>query len=97
MLVALGLFYGLMGVLTILAFGLDKGAAVLGKKRISEATLHRLEYLGGWPGALIAMRLFNHKNQKAPYKRGQQRAIALHCIAVSFIGFIVYWVAFKTG
>ena len=96
-LAAIGLFYVVIGVVTLCAFGLDKGAAILGKRRISEVTLHRLESLGGWPAALIAMRLFNHKHNKAPYRRGQLRAIALHCTGIALVGLLYYFFEERHG
>ena len=53
----------LLGVnaLSFLIFGLDKGLAVKGCRRIPEATLLTLSVLGGSPGAMFAMVLFHHK------------------------------------
>ena len=31
-------------------------------------TLHWLEFLGGWPGALIAQRVIRHKNKKTSFQ-----------------------------
>ncbi|MEE2785817.1 MAG: DUF1294 domain-containing protein [Myxococcota bacterium] len=89
---ALMTFYAIICTLTLCLFGLDKGAAMLGKRRIRESTLHRLEYLGGWPGALIAMRLFNHKRRKASYRQTQRRAIVTHSAVVIGLG-AVCWAA----
>ncbi len=54
--------------LTILEYAWDKYKAKRGKWRTSEATLHILELLGGWPGALIAQQIFRHKNRKASFQ-----------------------------
>jgi uncharacterized membrane protein YsdA (DUF1294 family) len=59
--------YGIMSVITFVAFKLDKRAAVQGLRRTPEVTLHALEFLGGWPGGLIAMSLLRHKNRKSAY------------------------------
>jgi uncharacterized membrane protein YsdA (DUF1294 family) len=48
--------YGLMSLITFVVYYLDKRAARLGRPRTPEATLHVLELLGGWPGALLAQR-----------------------------------------
>ena len=49
--------YGLMSLITFAVYYLDKRAARLGRPRTPEVTLHVLELLGGWPGALLAQRL----------------------------------------
>ncbi|MGB7157675.1 MAG: DUF1294 domain-containing protein [Tepidisphaeraceae bacterium] len=54
-----------MIVVTFIAYGLDRSAAGCGRRRVPEATLHLLELLGGWPGALLGMRAFRHKRRKA--------------------------------
>ena len=59
--------YTVMSTITFVAFALDKRAAARGNWRTPEATLHTLELLGGWPGALIAMLYIRHKNRKLPY------------------------------
>jgi len=60
--------YVLMSLITFVAYYLDKRAARLGRPRTPEATLHVLELLGGWPGALLAQRLLRHKNAKVGYQ-----------------------------
>ena len=60
--------YGLMSLITFAVYCLDKRAARRGERRTPEATLHLLELLGGWPGALVAQQLIRHKNAKAGYQ-----------------------------
>jgi len=40
-----------------LLYGIDKSAAKKEKRRVSEAKLHILSLLGGWPGALLAQQM----------------------------------------
>ena len=49
-----------INVVTVLAYWVDKRAAVRGAWRVPEINLHTLEFLGGWSGALLAQRLFRH-------------------------------------
>jgi uncharacterized membrane protein YsdA (DUF1294 family) len=56
--------YALMSIVTFTAYGLDKRAAARGQRRIAERTLHLLELLGGFPGALIGQQVFRHKRRK---------------------------------
>ena len=50
------------------ANGSDKARARANEWRISEATLHLLEAVGGWPGAFVAQRRFRHKIAKRSYQ-----------------------------
>lgn len=70
--------YGLMSLITFAVYGLDKRAARLGQSRTPEATLHVLELLGGWPGALLAQRLLRHKNVKVGYQVVFWLIVAVH-------------------
>ncbi len=70
--------YGLMSLIAIVAYYFDKRAARLGRPRTPEATLHVLELLGGWPGALLAQRLIRHKNAKVGYQVVFWLIVAVH-------------------
>lgn len=68
--VAVGLAWTLAAsLLTMAAYAIDKHRAIHARRRTPERTLHTLSLLGGWPGALIAMRLFKHKRRKAAFVR----------------------------
>lgn len=56
--------YGLAGLVTFITYGLDKRAAIKGRSRVPEKTLHIMELLGGFPGALVAQQVFRHKRRK---------------------------------
>lgn len=71
-------FYGLGSLVAFVAYGLDKRAAIAGRRRTPERTLYRYTLLGGWPGALLAMRVFRHKRRKAPFVRRVWAIVALH-------------------
>jgi len=55
-------------LISLCLYGRDKYAAVHNRWRISEATLHFWSLGGGWPGALVGQRLFNHKTSKRPFR-----------------------------
>jgi len=57
----------LSSLIAFVAHGRDKRAARRGCRRTPERTLHLLELIGGWPGALLAMTVFHHKTRKASY------------------------------
>lgn len=55
---------GIISVLTVSLYSLDKHASLHNHQRIPEASLHLAALLGGWPGALIARPLLRHKTRK---------------------------------
>lgn len=64
----LGASYGVASILTLVIYGIDKRRARNDQWRIPESAIHSLELIGGWPGALIAQRLFRHKNRKVSFQ-----------------------------
>lgn len=65
----LSLVYLLMSAVSYIAYVLDKDAAGKPRRqRTPEATLHMLDLLGGWPGALIAQQQSRHKTVKASFQ-----------------------------
>jgi uncharacterized membrane protein YsdA (DUF1294 family)/cold shock CspA family protein len=60
--------YVVLSVVTFFAYGLDKRSAEKHQWRTAESTLHLLDVAGGWPGALIAQRVFHHKTVKQPFQ-----------------------------
>ena len=65
-------------LVAIVAYWRDKRAATRGQWRTPERTLHTIELLGGWPGALLAQRLFRHKTRDPSYRLVFFGIIALH-------------------
>lgn len=74
-----------VSLVTLVAFGLDKRAAVRGTRRTPEKTLLVLCLLGGWPGALIARRVFRHKTRKQPFTALLYTSVAFHLIVIAAI------------
>jgi uncharacterized membrane protein YsdA (DUF1294 family) len=56
--------YSILSIITFIAYGIDKTAAINNDNRIKESHLHILALAGGWPGAIIAQRHYRHKTQK---------------------------------
>ena len=69
-------------VATFIAYGLDKSAARTNAWRIPETTLHFLALIGGWPGALIAQRVFHHKSRKLSFQFVFWTTVAVNCAAL---------------
>ena len=59
-------YFGL-SLLAFLAYAFDKSAAVSGRWRTAEQTLHLFSLAGGWPGALVAQQLLRHKTSKQSF------------------------------
>ncbi len=70
--------YAVASVITFFVYGIDKRAARRGRWRTPEATLHLLELLGGFPGAMVAQRVFHHKRGKVSYLLVFWFIVALH-------------------
>ncbi|MGY0800189.1 DUF1294 domain-containing protein, partial [Lysobacter sp. A286] len=78
--VSLGTFFGivpamitvgyvLLSCVSYIMYSLDKAAAGKNMQRTPESTLHSVDLLGGWPGALIAQQQFRHKTVKASFQQ----------------------------
>lgn len=71
--------YIVASVAAVVAYGVDKSAARHGRWRTAESTLHVLAVLGGWPGALVAQRLFRHKSRKPTFQIAFLFTVAVNC------------------
>ncbi len=79
--------YLVMSIVTFFFYCADKFAAKMGWWRIREKTLHLLEFLCGWPGALVAQRVVRHKSIKSTYQTVFKIMVALNVIAM---GAVIY-------
>ena len=52
-----------MGLVTMIYYGLDKRAAIKGKRRTPEKVLFALNLAGGFLGGWIGMNTFRHKTK----------------------------------
>jgi len=71
------------------AFGIDKMLAEAGARRIAEANLLGLAFVGGSPGAYAGRQLFRHKTRKQPFSR------ELHGIALLQLAALAAWLAWR--
>ncbi|MCY1358785.1 hypothetical protein D9M69_453280 [compost metagenome] len=62
------LAYPLLSVVSFALYWQDKHRAQTRSWRTPEKTLHVIELLGGWPGALIAQQVFRHKTRKLSFQ-----------------------------
>lgn len=80
--------YGVVSLVTIAAYGVDKAAARRGRRRIAEQTLLFLGLFGGWPGALLAQQLLRHKTRKRSFRRVFWATVVINVAALT--GLIVF-------
>ncbi|MFN0242881.1 MAG: DUF1294 domain-containing protein [Planctomycetota bacterium] len=81
-------YYGATSIATFCVFAWDKACAKRGQRRVPEATLHSLELFGGWPGALLAMRVLRHKSAKTSFRAVTWFNVMLH---VAGWGVYAWW------
>lgn len=78
------ILYLFLSIITFLLYWRDKVKAQKDEWRIPENKLHLFSLLGGWPGALIAQRLFHHKSRKKSFKIVFGLTVMINIIGVSF-------------
>ena len=84
---AVPLAYLALSVVTFVTYAWDKWRAKRGADRMAEATLHLLEMLGGWPGALAAQHWLRHKSRKRSYQVRFWIIVLCHVGAWTWLGF----------
>lgn len=83
--VAVPLVYGLVSFVSYLVYWWDKDAAGAQQGRVPENTLHLLDLLGGWPGALIAQQQFRHKTVKVSFQVTFWITVLLNVLAAAWL------------
>lgn len=71
--------------LAYLAYVFDKAAAVQGKWRTTEQSLHLFSLFGGWPGAILAQKMIRHKTQKRSFQVIFWATVVLNCIGFGLL------------
>lgn len=77
--------YFLASGVTYLAYFLDKAAAIKGRWRTAESTLHLFSLVCGWPGAMLAQRTLRHKTQKQSFQVTYWITVVLNCSALVWL------------
>lgn len=77
--------YGLLSCLSYIIYSLDKTAAGKDMQRTPESTLHFVDLLGGWPGALIAQQQFRHKTVKASFQTVFLASVLINVAVVAWL------------
>ncbi|MEZ6162882.1 MAG: DUF1294 domain-containing protein [Phycisphaerales bacterium] len=74
------IYYLLFSVVSALMHLVDKHRAANSRRRIPEKTLHSMELVGGWPGAILMTRAIKHKTSKPQYMWKLYAIAALHVL-----------------
>ena len=77
--------YAVLSVGSFLMYRTDKRAAERGAWRVPEANLHAVDLLGGWPGGLVARRMFRHKTRKRPFIALFWVSVVANCVALAWL------------
>jgi uncharacterized membrane protein YsdA (DUF1294 family)/cold shock CspA family protein len=85
--VAIPIVVGLVSLVTAFAYADDKRRAKEGRWRTSESSLLLLCLLGGWPGAITAMRWYRHKTTKASFIGAFWVTVFVTLVAFTLIAF----------
>ncbi len=80
--------YGGASVVAAILYARDKHAAIAGRRRIPENTLHLAALIGGWPGALAAQSQLRHKTLKHGFRIIFWLTVLLNCAALAV--FLIY-------
>ncbi len=75
--------YLFLSILTFLLYGLDKFLAKAEWKRVPERWFHTLSLIGGFPGAFLGMKTFNHKTNKPKFRWMIFASLLLHLIGIT--------------
>ncbi len=78
------IWIGLIGIITFIAYGIDKRRARKKAWRIPEKTLFALNLAGGFIGGWVGMRLFRHKTKHPSFYVVQTLA------TIIWVGLAVY-------
>lgn len=81
-------FSALLSVAAFVLYRTDKSAATRGAWRISESTLQFVSLLGGWPGALLAQRVYRHKTRKQEFQVVFWAAVVVNCVALAWLAIV---------
>ena len=87
-LLGVAIIYVAMSIITLIMYGLDKAAARKRESRISERSLLLCGLACGWPGAMLAQKLFHHKTIKPSFRLAFSCSVIFNCLAM---GMLFFW------
>jgi len=82
-------YFLFINIISFFIFALDKLKAKMGKRRVSEKTLHTLSFLGGFVGSSLSMSIFSHKISKKSFLTKH-----IFIVLIWIISIVVYFTKF---
>ncbi|KAH8649302.1 hypothetical protein BX600DRAFT_474887 [Xylariales sp. PMI_506] len=70
--------YLVFSLSSFLLYGYDKHRATNSGWRVREVMLHSLDFVGGWPGGMLAQGFFRHKTRKTSFQIVFWATVLLH-------------------
>lgn len=83
-LIVLGIYLA-VSTIAFIAYAFDKSAAKNDRWRIQESTFHLFALIGGWPGALVAQRVFRHKSKKNSFQIVYWITVVINCCVLGYL------------
>lgn len=77
--------YLVASVLSALLYAWDKDSAQRGTWRVKENTLHMVDVLGGWPGAMAAQQVLRHKSSKEEFRAVFWLTVVVNCAVLAWL------------
>ena len=81
-------YWAAVNIIGFVMFGYDKFLAKARQRRLPEATLMTISFIGGAVGCWLGMMFFRHKTRKLKFSFGLPVIIVLH--AAIFVLYIIY-------
>jgi len=83
--------YLILSLITLFLYAVDKFLAKAEWKRIPERWFHTLSLVGGFPGAIVGMNLFNHKTKNNKFRWVIIASILLHSAGIAILFARLRW------
>jgi len=79
------LIYAVASAVAFGMYAMDKKAAREDRWRIAESSMHLVALVGGWPGALLAQRIFRHKTRKRGFQVMFKTTVLVNCAVLAWL------------
>ncbi|NLL39082.1 MAG: DUF1294 domain-containing protein [Clostridiales bacterium] len=77
----------IINLLALTFFYSDKKRAMAGRRRIPEAHLFLLAFIGGSLGSIMGMHIFRHKTRHLSFRLGMPLILIIQLVAVVFMAY----------
>lgn len=87
------LFYlSILNVISFALMGFDKNNAKLNRRRIPEATLFAVAFIGGAAGGWLGMEYFRHKTKHLKFVIGFPVLLIIQSIGITYLNSILHFI-----